>query len=496
MLQMQNISKRFGPAYALQDVTLTVNDATIHAICGENGAGKSTLMKILSGVYAHHTFDGSIFLNREKKQFENIRQSEQAGVAIIAQELALVPEMSIAENIFLGHMPLKNGMIDYNTMHRETEQLLQLLGLNLNQNTKISELGIGHQQLVEIAKSLSKKSKLLILDEPTAALTDSESKKLLQLLIQLKQQGITLILISHKLEEVFAIADYITVLRDGKTIATKKREETTKDEIISLMVGRILNELYHKPPIEIGEVLLEIKNLSTYLSSKPIHKNISLNVKKGEVVGIAGLIGSGRTELLQMLFGVRNFKTEGQIIFSGNNYQTRKPENAIDKGVVLITEDRKKYGLITEQTILFNNTLSFLKNFLKASIISPEKEISYTNKCMAAYNIKANNMQQRVTSLSGGNQQKVAISKWMYHTPQLLLADEPTRGVDVGAKAEIYSIIYEMAKQKTATLVVSSDLPELMGICDRIYVMSKGCITAMFNRNDFHSEKIMAAAVQ
>ncbi|MBK8847905.1 MAG: sugar ABC transporter ATP-binding protein [Bacteroidetes bacterium] len=496
MLQMQNISKQFGQVYALQDVTLTVNDATIHAICGENGAGKSTLMKILSGVYAHHMFEGTILLDQVEMQFENIRQSEHAGISIIAQELALVPEMSIAENIFLGHMPLKSGMIDYATMHNETARLLHMLGLELSADTKITELGIGHQQLVEIAKALSKKSKLLILDEPTAALTETESKKLLQLLINLKQQGITLILISHKLEEVFAIADNITVLRDGKTIATKKTTDITTDEIISLMVGRVLTKLYHKPEIETGEVLLEIKNLSTQLAEKSVHKNISLNVKQGEVVGIAGLIGSGRTELLQLLFGARTFKTEGQIFFSNTEYHVRKPQNAIDKGVVLITEDRKKYGLVTDQSILFNNTLSFLKYFLRANTISPEKEISYTNQCITAYNIKANNVQQSIASLSGGNQQKVAISKWLYHTPQLLLADEPTRGVDVGAKAEIYSILYKMAKQKTATLVVSSDLPELMGICDRIYVMCKGSITAMFHRKDFNSEKIMVAAVQ
>lgn len=497
ILEMRNISKIFPGVKALDNVNLQVEEGKIHALVGENGAGKSTLMKVLSGVYPYGSYDGEILYQGKVCMFKDIKQSESLGIVIIHQELALIPYMSIAENIFLGNEQSKNGIIDWNATITNTAKLLKKVGLNESPNTLTTNIGVGMQQLVEIAKALSKEVKLLILDEPTAALNENDSENLLNLLIELKNQGISSILISHKLNEISKIADSITILRDGKTIETlnMKREEITEDRIIKGMVGRDLINRYPKREPDIGEIIFEVKNWNVY---HPLHEerkiidNASFNIKKGEVIGIAGLMGSGRTELAMSIFGKSyGKKISGQIFKNSKEIHLNSVNKAIEHGIAYVTEDRKTYGLILIDDIKKNITLANLSKISPNYVVNENEEIVKAEEYRKKLNIKSPNILQKTVNLSGGNQQKVVLGKWMFAEPEILILDEPTRGIDVGAKYEIYTIINKLAMEGKGVLIISSELTEILGMCDRIYVMSEGKITGELSGKEASQEKIM-----
>jgi len=497
LLEMRGIVKDFSGVKALNGVSFMIERNTIHALCGENGAGKSTLMKVLSGAYPFGTFTGEIIFEGKNCSFKNLSDSEDEGIVIIAQELALVPEMSIADNIFLGREITKNGIIDSEKTHEQARELLKKLGLTISVDTKVKNLGVGLQQLIEIAKALSKNAKLLILDEPTAALSEKESEKLLQIIIDLKNKGITSVIISHKLKEVLAISDQITVIRDGSTVGSLMKAEATEGKLVSLMVGRELSELFQKSEVIPGEMLLEVKDLNTYhqgMQQKQVISNANFHVKKGEIVGIAGLMGAGRTELIQAIYGVWQGKITGEVKLNGNLIFIKKPQDAIRKGIALVSEDRKKFGLVLEQNIFKNITLSFLQKLTNWGLIDDQKEKELALLYKEKLGIKANSILQTVKNLSGGNQQKVVLAKWLLTDPILLIVDEPTRGIDIGAKAEIYGLLQQLVKEGKGVLMVSSELQELLGICDRIYVLDKGSIKSCLNRSEATQEKIMSLA--
>lgn len=494
-LEMKNISKSFGDTLVLSNVSLTAAGGEIHALCGENGAGKSTLMKILSGVYPHGSYSGEIFFKENLCEFYSINDSEEKGIAIIAQELALVPEMNIAENIFLGREPGSYFFINKAQMHEEAKKIIQRLGITVDTHTPVKILGTGMQQLIEIAKALSKEAQCLILDEPTSALTETETEKLIHILFELKQQGISLIIISHKLKEILRVADKITVLRDGQITGTLLRSEATEEKIISLMVGRTLTDFFHKEETQKGNCVLETKNFCILGDKENAYiENISINVNEGEIVGIAGLMGSGRTELLEALFGASNQKTNGEIIFKGQKPAQHTPNNSIASGIALVTEDRKRTGLFIEQPVYFNSTISWLTGVMKKFLL-PVNELEKTKSSALQLNIKASSVnRQPVGELSGGNQQKVLLARCLMTNPKLVLLDEPTRGIDIGAKSEIYAVINSLVKKGTAVLMVSSDLMELIGLCDRIYVMNNGRIMGSVEKENATEEKIMSLA--
>lgn len=495
-LQIKNINKFYGNTHALNNVSFNVRKGTIHAICGENGAGKSTLIKILCGLIPHGQYEGDFTIDGIEKKFFTINDSRKSRIAVIAQELALVPEMTVAENIFLGNEPRKNFIVDKDKMYDLASQAMLQLQCDIGTHTQVKELGIGKQQMIEIAKAISKNAEILILDEPTAALTEQESTTLLNLLLQLKDKGVTCILISHKLKEILKVSDDITVLRDGSTVCTMKISETTEIDLVAKMVGRTMVDFFSKEKIDIGKDVLQIKNLSSTLRNKKVmHSNVNVNVHAGEIVGIAGLMGSGRTELLQILFGAHEFVVDGSIVLNGDKILPQNPQQAIEKGIALITEDRKQYGLFLENDIVFNSTIAFLQDFTANNLMQKREMESYANENIQQLRIKANDAATKTGSLSGGNQQKVVFSKWMKKLPHVLLADEPTRGIDVGGKAEIYKEIYRLARQGTAVLVVSSDLLELIGICDRMYVMANGEIKVCLNRNEFDEKIILKHAL-
>ena len=497
ILEMRQITKTFPGVKALENVNLKVKEGEIHALMGENGAGKSTLMKVLSGVYPHGTYEGDILFKDEVCEFKGIKESEGKGIVIIHQELALIPQLTISENIFLGNEQASKGIIDWNQTILKTKELLKTVGLNESPNIPISEIGVGKQQLVEIAKALSKEVKLLILDEPTAALNEDDSENLLNLLLEFKKQGITSVIISHKLNEIMKVADSITILRDGKSIETLdiKKDNITEDRIIKGMVGRELTNRYpvHEP--KIGKVFFEVKDWTVYhpaLSDRKVIDNCSLAVKRGEIVGIAGLMGSGRTELAMSLFGQsygRNIS--GQINKDGKPLQLKNITQAIEEGIAYVTEDRKEYGLVLIDDIKRNTTLAAMKKISKWFVIDHNEEVVVAEDFRKKLNIKAPNILQKTGNLSGGNQQKVVLSKWIFSEPDLLILDEPTRGIDVGAKYEIYSIINELADAGKGILMISSELPELLGMCDRIYVMNEGRITGEVARADASQEALM-----
>ncbi|WP_261165605.1 multiple monosaccharide ABC transporter ATP-binding protein [Microbacterium sp. Marseille-Q6965] len=480
---MRGITKEFPGVKALQNVTLEVERGTVHAICGENGAGKSTLMKVLSGVYPHGTYDGEIVLEGETAQFRDIRDSERAGVVIIHQELALSPYLSIAENIFLGNERQKNGFIDWHDTNVEAQKLLARVGLGDNPATPVREIGVGKQQLVEIAKALSKRVKLLILDEPTAALNDEDSAHLLDLIRHLKGQGITSIIISHKLNEIKAIADRVTILRDGRTIETLELNsgEVSEDRIIKGMVGRDLEHRYPDRTVELGEEVFRIEDWWVSHPTEPervIIHGANLSARAGEVVGIAGLMGAGRTELGMSVFG-RSYgsRISGRVYVRGKEVNTKTVADAIDAGIAYATEDRKVYGLNLIEDIKRNISLASLRKLATRGWVDAGQEYLVADRYRKSMNIKAPSVGSVVGKLSGGNQQKVVLSKWLFSDPEVLILDEPTRGIDVGAKYEIYTLINELAAQGKAIIVISSELPELLGICDRIYAISEGHIT-------------------
>jgi putative multiple sugar transport system ATP-binding protein len=500
IFEKRDITKTFPGVKALSNVNLDVRDGEIHAIVGENGAGKSTLMKVLSGVYPYGSYDGKIIYRGRECHFKGIHDSEHLRIVIIHQELALVPMLSIAENIFLGNEHAKFGVIDWNANETRTRALLKTVGLNEDPKTLITNIGVGKQQLVEIAKALSKEVKLLILDEPTASLSEKDSDALLNLLVEFKQQGISSILISHKLNEVSRVADRITILRDGQTIETLERAEISEDRIITSMVGRPLEDRFPPRTPNIGDTVLEVKNWSVY---HPLHadrqviKGIDIAVRKGEVVGIAGLMGSGRTEFAMSVFG-RSYgrRITGEVFLNGRKIDTSVVSRTVAQGIAYVTEDRKTYGLNLIDHIKHNVTLANLGAVSTVGVIDDLKELDAANDYRKRTNIRSSSVYQTTGNLSGGNQQKVVVSKWLFANPDVLILDEPTRGIDVGAKYEIYTIIARLASEGKAIIVISSEMPELLGITDRIYVMSEGRIVGEMASPDASQEKIMRAIVR
>ncbi|MGW5265362.1 multiple monosaccharide ABC transporter ATP-binding protein [Microbispora sp. NPDC004025] len=497
ILRMSGITKTFPGVKALQDVNLSVRRGEIHAICGENGAGKSTLMKVLSGVYPHGEYEGEITFEGRRCEFGGIRDSEHAGIVIIHQELALSPQLSIAENIFLGNERAKRGVIDWNRTNYEAGELTKRVGLRENPTTLISDIGVGKQQLVEIAKALSKEVKLLILDEPTAALNDDDSAHLLDLLRGLRDEGITCVIISHKLNEVIAIADAVTIIRDGRTIETLDMagDEVTEDRIISGMVGRALDNRFPAREPAIGEEAFRIEDWTVYSPSQPGRKVVdgaSLRLRRGEIVGLAGLMGAGRTELAMSVFG-RTYGTHiaGRIFKDGKPIEIRNVQDAIKHGIAYATEDRKRYGLNLIEDIKRNVSAAGLRGLSRRGWVNENEEFRVAEQFRKSMNIKAPGVNSVVGKLSGGNQQKVVLSKWILTEPDVLILDEPTRGIDVGAKYEIYTIINRLADQGKAVLVISSELPELLGLCDRIYTLSEGRVTGEVPRGEATQERLM-----
>ncbi|MDQ0760481.1 multiple monosaccharide ABC transporter ATP-binding protein [Streptomyces canus] len=501
VLEMRSIVKTFPGVKALSDVTLTVRQGEVHAICGENGAGKSTLMKVLSGVHPHGTYEGDILFEGEVVSFKDIRASEQHGIVIIHQELALVPFLSIAENIFLGNEHASGGFINWNETLKHATELLRRVGLSDHPETRITDIGVGKQQLVEIAKALSKKVKLLILDEPTAALNDEDSGKLLDLILELKKQGITSIIISHKLNEIRKVADSVTIIRDGKSIETLdvKAPETTEDRIISGMVGRDLDHRFPERTLYEGEAdaapALEIRNWTVHHpidQQRKVVDDVSIHVRRGEIVGIAGLMGAGRTELAMSVFG-RSYGRHagGQVFKYGEEIRTKTVAEAVEHGIAYVTEDRKHYGLNLIDNINRNISLTALNKVARRGVVDEHEERKVAERFRKSMNIKAPTVFETVGRLSGGNQQKVVLSKWIFAGPEVLILDEPTRGIDVGAKYEIYTVIDQLAAEGKAVVFISSELPELLGMCDRIYTMAAGRLTGEVPRAEATQEVLM-----
>lgn len=497
VLEMRSISKSFPGVKALSEVNLAVAPGEVHAVCGENGAGKSTLMKVLSGVHRHGTYGGEILFQGQPVAFKDIRSSEQHGIVIIHQELALIPYLSIAENIFLGNEPARAGFISWNTTLRQAKELLARVGLPENPQTRIADIGVGKQQLVEIAKALAKEVKLLILDEPTAALNDEDSRKLLDLILELKAQGIACIIISHKLNEIARVADSVTILRDGRTIETLTvgADGISEDRIIRGMVGRDLEHRYPERTPDIGEVALAVEDWTVHHPidlHRKVVDGVSVNVRRGEIVGMAGLMGAGRTELAMSVFG-RSYGryTGGKVLLDGREIRTRTVPEAIGHGIAYVTEDRKHLGLNLREDVSRNISLSALGKVSRRGWVSEHEETRVAERFRRSMNIKTPSVFVETGKLSGGNQQKVVLSKWIFSEPEVLILDEPTRGIDVGAKAEIYTVIADLAAQGKAVLVISSELPELLGMCDRIYTMADGRITGEVDRADATQESLM-----
>ncbi|MGH7491505.1 MAG: sugar ABC transporter ATP-binding protein [bacterium] len=497
ILQIEKLVKRFPGVVALKEVSFDVTQGEVHALCGENGAGKSTLIKILSGIHPAGSYEGTIKLIGQPSSFHGIADAEKAGIAVIYQELALVRGMTVAENIFLAAEPRKGVFIDWNKVYAQTQKLLDQYGLHLDPAAVVGDLGIGQQQLVEIVKALSKNSKILLLDEPTAALTESEVEILLRIVRQLKTKGITCIYISHKLDEVFAIADRITVLRDGESVVTLDAKQTNKSEVIRHMVGREIKDLFPRRSSRRGEVLLKIDNLSVGVpgKSKPVLDQISLELHAGEVLGFGGLMGAGRTELLMHLFGVYGQRLSGKIFLHGKELPVRSPTDAIARGLVLVSEDRKRYGLFLEKTIGFNISLAALQQLVHHGLIDHNREIKSNQSYFDALGIRAPGQETMVATLSGGNQQKVVLGKALMTQPAVVFLDEPTRGIDVGAKVEVYEIINKLTEQGKAVVLVSSELLELMGMSDRMLILSNGRIGGSFAREQATQEAILTAAM-
>jgi putative multiple sugar transport system ATP-binding protein len=502
MLEMRGVSKSFAGVRALRDVTFTVEGGEIHALVGENGAGKSTLMKVLSGVYPHGSYEGTIIFDEEERRFRDINDSEALGIIIIHQELALIPSMTIAENIFLSHPPARFGVIDRDAVYRRTRELLAQVGLRESPDALVSDLGIGKQQLVEIAKALSKRVRMLILDEPTASLNETDSAALLDRLVDFRRQGIASILISHKLKEVEKVADRITVLRDGRTVDDIDCRADTVDEqrIIRGMVNREMDDRFPERAVAIGGPVLEVENWSVH---HPVHperqviRNVDFMVRRGEVVGIAGLNGAGRTEFAMSLFGhAWGTRISGRLVLEGREANLSSVTVAIEAGLAYASEDRKQLGLILSDDVRKNITLASLDQVAPNRVIDDFRELKAANEYRRRMQIRCADVYQETSHLSGGNQQKVVLSKWLMTDPKVLILDEPTRGIDVGAKYEIYRIINELAAAGKGIVMISSEMPELIGVCDRIYVMNEGAFVGEFSGAEATQEMIMSAIMR
>ncbi len=497
LLEMRNISKSFPGVRALDGVSFDLNAGEIHALVGENGAGKSTLMKILGGVYPAGTYEGEILVDGETRHFGDVRDAEEAGIAVVHQELSLVPEFSIGENIFLGREPRRFGVIEYPRLYAEAQRFVDEIHLNLDTHTPAGFLGIGQQHLVEIAKALSRQARILVLDEPTAALTDSEIEILYGILEGLRGRGVGIIYISHKLGEVFHLANRITVLRDGKTVSTDPAKALDTHRVIARMVGREVSDMFPEPAGKPGDVALEVRDMTVddpNVPGKKLVDHVSFSVRTGEVLGIAGLVGAGRSELLMGIFGAHEGKTTGERIVAGKRVAIRHPWDAIAQGIGFVTEDRKKFGLLLDQTIVTNMTLAALKQISGRVVTHVDAETAAGERAMQDLRVKARSVFTIAGTLSGGNQQKVVLAKWLLTHPKVLLLDEPTRGIDVGAKQEIYAQIRRLAAEGLAIVLVSSELPEVLGLSDRVLVLHEGRATGEFVRAQATPEKVMAAA--
>jgi len=500
ILEMKNITKTFPGVRALSDVSFRVARGEIHCLVGENGAGKSTLMKVLSGVYPYGDYTGEILLDSRSQRFKNIADSERAGIGIIYQELALVPDMTVFDNIFLGH-EVRTGMtVNLNETIKKAAEMLKKVRLDLNPSTKVRDLGVGKQQLVEIAKALSRDVKILILDEPTAALNEDDCDNLLDILRGLKRDGVTCVMISHKLKEVIRIADTVTVLRDGRTVCTldAAKGEVSEGVLIKHMVGREIDDVFPKRSHRISDdVVLEVKDWTAYSHGlgRTVLKNVNFRVRRGEIVGFAGLMGSGRTELARSIFGNPDgYRLQGEIRVEGSALEFHEPRGAIDAGIAYATEDRKKNGLILIQDVKQNITLANLRELAERGVIENNREIKVAEEYRAALSIKTPSIDQKTLNLSGGNQQKVSIAKWLFVKPKILFLDEPTRGIDVGAKYEIYTLMNKLVGQGMSIVMISSELPEILGMSDRIYIVSSGRITGEMPVAEATQEKIMQLA--
>ncbi|HVQ38936.1 MAG TPA: ATP-binding cassette domain-containing protein [Pyrinomonadaceae bacterium] len=494
---MKEITKAFPGVRALDGVTFDLQPGEVHALVGENGAGKSTLMKILGGVYPHPEYGGAISIEGNEQHFSGVRDAEKAGIAVIYQELSLVREMSVGENIFLGREPNRFGVIRWEELYRRAGELLADLHLDIDPHTPLRSLGIGQQQLIEIAKALSQNARILVLDEPTAALTDSEVETLFVILNKLRARGVGMIYISHKLNEVFRISDRITVLRDGKTVDTNITANWTESEVIARMVGREVGDIFPEVDHVQGEVVLEVRNFSVedpVLTGKKLVDNVSFAVRRGEVLGIAGLMGAGRSDLLMGIFGAHAGSVTGELKVEGQPIQITSPAAAIKHGIGFVTEDRKRFGLVLDQTILNNMTLACLPRVSGRFVTSIDAESAAGERAMKDLRVKANSVFTIAGTLSGGNQQKIVLAKWLLTNPRVLFLDEPTRGIDVGAKQEIYGQINKLAKAGLAIVLVSSELPEVLGMADRVLVLHEGKVTGEFSRDTATPEKVMACA--
>ncbi|MFT4145525.1 MAG: sugar ABC transporter ATP-binding protein [Mobilitalea sp.] len=503
ILEMQNIVKEFPGVKALNNVNFKVERGEIHCLVGENGAGKSTLMKVLSGVYPHGSYNGNIIYNGSEKRFKSIADSEAEGIAIIYQELALIPELSVYENIYFGHEIMEGRVINWNQTIVSAQEMLKMVKLDVNPSMKIKDLSVGKRQLVEIAKALSKNVKLLVLDEPTAALNEDDSANLLDLLKQLRETGVTSIMISHKLKEVVSVADTITVIRDGSTICSMnaKEQKISEKEIIKHMVGREIENIYPKrEKKEFGDICLDIKNWTVRnpVLDREILHDVNINVRKGEIIGIAGLMGSGRTELALSIFGntPRYNITSGELYVEGAKKNFKHPKEALEAGVAYVTEDRKGNGLVLIQDIKYNISIANLEALAEGFSINENKEINIANDYKKSINIKAPSIKQLVGNLSGGNQQKVSLAKCLFVGPKVLILDEPTRGIDVGAKFEIYSLMNKLVEEGMSIIMISSELLEVLGMSDRVYVMSEGSITGCLSAEEATEQSVMALATR
>ena len=503
LLEMKNITKTFPGVKALDNVNLQVEEGEIHALVGENGAGKSTLMNVLSGIYPYGTYEGDIVYDGEVCKFQTIKDSEKKGIVIIHQELALVPQMTIGENMFLGNERGKKAAINWNETYSEADKYLRMVGLSESSRVLIKDIGTGKQQLVEIAKALAKQAKLLILDEPTSSLNETDSRALLDLMLEFKKQGMTMIIITHKLNEVVYVADKITVVRDGSTIETLDKHTTTIDEdrIIKGMVGREITDRFPKRhDVKIGEVNMEVKNWTVHhpiYTEKVVVDNVNFNVKKGEVVGIYGLMGAGRTELSMSIFG-RSYGSEisGELFINGKETVLKSPREAIDAKLAYVTEDRKGNGLVLSNSIKVNTSLANMNGVSSKAIIDVDKEYQVAVEYKEKLRTKTPTVEQNVGNLSGGNQQKVLLAKWMFTDPDILILDEPTRGIDVGAKYEIYCIINDLVAAGKSVVMISSELPEVIGMSDRIYIMNEGKFVGEMRSDEATQESIMACILQ
>jgi ABC-type sugar transport system ATPase subunit len=488
VLEMRNIHKRFPGVYALKNVNFELKAGEVHGLLGENGAGKSTLMKVLGGIY--DIDEGEIYIDGQKVLIKNVKDSQNAGVSIIHQELVLVPYMSVAENIFSGREPVgKMGFIKKDVMLKEAQKLLDSFELGIDASELVVNLNIAQQQMVEIARAISFNSKILVMDEPTSSLTEKEVEFLFKTIENLKSQGVGVVYISHRMSELFRITDRITVMRDGQYIGTKVTKETNVDELISMMVGRELTDYYHRTFHELGENALEVKNLT----KAGIFKDISFNLRKGEILGFSGLVGAGRSEIMKAIFGLDPIDY-GEIYIDGKKVEIRSPNDAMDLGIALVPENRKDEGLILKGNVGYNMTLRVLDKFIKFAKVNKTKEDEIINTYIENLAIKTSSKSQLVSNLSGGNQQKVVIAKWLAAKPKILILDEPTRGVDVGAKAEIYAIMNRLVEEGVSIIMISSELPEIINMSDRVVVVHNGSIAGILNRDEFSQEKIMHLA--